>query len=316
MSVTKIESEVSRIGSRGATDLLLKSPYDRQRNLKEWWVSNLIEIMRSGDFAQGSQIKIGILKGQAHLINGNHRLNAIARSGLPQYFVITKVYVEDEEDLALLYIREDRVLTRSFKDIVDSYELSEKLQLSYYQISKMAGAVKFIDRSFMPGRSHITDKDLFLLLQTYASACKIYFSLIAGSSYEMKNALTRAATLSVALVTLKYTPSEILWRVREFWRGISLPELEIWSENDARILCYQHLKTTYMPGGLSKISINIRTPAHSARYISACYNLWMLGGQFKEPSISDTLEPIEIAFSPYKQNHQVVGEEVRDVVMV
>lgn len=296
-----IEVYAEEVDSEKARTWLLNFPYERQRNMRVWWVQKLKNIMRAGKFKQGTQISFGVLNGSEYLTNGQHRLTAINETGLPQTFSILKTKVQNEEELAQLYIAEDRHLTRSFNDIARAYDLQDKLHLNQSQLSKMKTAINFIQLGFTIGRvaGGMTDTDMFYLLGSFASAGKRYFDLIAGCPREMKVPLTRAATLSVALVTLKETPKEIVWRTNEFWHGLALPELETWSENDARTLCYRHLINTFMPYGRG--GVVVMAQSFSARYVAACYNYYMNGGEFVEPTISDQIEEIQIAFTSYKK---------------
>lgn len=299
-----IEVFAEEIDSEKARTWLLNFPYERQRNMRVWWVQKLKNIMRAGKFKQGTQISFGVLNGSEYLTNGQHRLTAINETGLPQTFSILKTRVQNEEELAQLYIAEDRHLTRSFVDIARAYDLQDKLNLTQSQLSKMKTAIGFIQVGFSTGRVRggMMDTDMFYLLESFAVAGKNYFKLIAGQPREMKIPLTRAATLSVALTTLKETPKEIMWRTNEFWHGLALPELDTWSENDARMLCFKHLVTTTMPyGNISKRGVHIIAQSASARYVAACYNYWMNGGEFVEPTISEQIEDIEIAFTSYKK---------------
>lgn len=299
----KIEVFAEEVDPEKARNWLLNFPYERQRNMRTWWVNKLKNIMRSGKFKQGTQISFGILDGREHLTNGQHRLTAINETGLSQEFSILKTHVQTQEELADLYIAEDRHLTRSFNDIVGAYNLQDKLNLTQSQLSKMKTGINFIEVGFSTSRivGGIMDTDLFYQLESFASSGKSYFKLIAGCSRELKVPLTRAATLSVALVTLKETPKEIIWRTNEFWHGLAMPE-EAWSENDARLLAYKHLVTTVMPyGNLSKRGVHIMAQSFSSRYIAACYNYYMTGGEFVEPTISEGIQDIDIAFTSYRK---------------
>jgi hypothetical protein len=313
MALLTIKSSVEEIDQQAAGGLLIRAPYERQRPLREWRVDELTQIMRSGEFSQSSQIKVGILDGVEHLLNGRHRLTAIHQSGLAQTFVVTRIEVETMEDLHNEYITEDRPLTRSWKDIAQAQNLEQRLHLSKQIISRMMGAIKFIERGFTGGRVRLSDRATFLLLEQYAYAAETYFRLIGGATVDMKGPLAPAATLSVGLFTLHHAPQSVAHRVHDFWRGVAMPYLDTWPEADPRVLCYVHLRTTFMPGTTSAMGSHIRHPAYSARYIAACFNEWMLGGEFQEPTISDELQPIVIAFSPLKAAQQIVGVQAKQM---
>lgn len=281
-----------------ATELLSTAAYEHERRLRAEWVKYLAEEMRRGSFKQDTVIetvKRGD-NGKMVLVDGYHRLNAVIQSGLPCRFVMLASEVKDANEIARMYYRIDRGMPRTTADQMRVLEIEKEFDLKPYQIRRLSAAVPWIESGWRySSLMHPDDRER--LVREYAEECGLYFVAIAGRLTEMKSAFERAATLSVALVTLKYSTLKYGAKVEEFWEGVATDN-EL-SNTDARKWAFRHLLTTGMSGGEPAEGKETRTPRHSARYLAACFNLYVTNKPVKQKPRIVTSDPMRILGSPF-----------------
>lgn len=96
------------ISAELAQHLLLECPYDGQRPLNEDRALLLGTAMEHGTFLQNTQIAFGLLGGRYYLVNGQHRLNAVALARLDQRFRIEIYQCDTRAELDAVYCRFDQ----------------------------------------------------------------------------------------------------------------------------------------------------------------------------------------------------------------
>lgn len=284
-----------------AAELLSTAAYEHERTLRAQWVKYLAEEMKRGSFKQDTVIEI-VKRGDTKksvLVDGYHRLNAVIQSNLSCRFVVIESEVKDADEIARMYYRIDRGLPRTTADQMRVLGIEKEFDLKPYQIRRLSAAVPWIDSGWKSsGLMHPDDRER--LVREYAEECGLYFVSIAGRLTEMKSAFERAATLSVGLVTLKYSVERYGTKVEEFWEGVAMDN-EL-ASTDARKWAFRHLLTTGMSGGEPSEGKETRTPRYSSRYLAACFNAYVAGRGMKQKPKIHTYEPMVILGSPFSVN--------------
>lgn len=283
-----------------ASEFLAIANYDDQRPTRPLWTKYLADEMALGSFKQNTLIEFVRVKKsrKLHLIDGQHRLGAVIRSGKPQTFVVLETEVESDEDAARLYYRIDQGLKRGAVDQLRVLEIGNEYNLNYTELRRLAGAVTLIGSDWSRVRQQMFHPDeRERLVKEYAPACRRYFDTIVRRPSDMKSATERAATLAVAVVTFRFSVEKFEAKVEDFWEGAVFDDGVLLG--DARKAANRHLVTVGMQGGASTGNAIHRSPAYSARYLARCFNAYVKGEPLKYPKVLDTTSPMLILGSPF-----------------
>jgi len=287
-----------------AQNMLAINSYERQRNVRTAKVSLYVEAMRKGRFEPGSMLSFGIVgQNPPKLLDGQHRLHAVIKSGKPQTFVIRTKQYETDEDFSIAYGHFDQHSKRSLTDTLRAAGIDSEFGFTVRQMRHMASAVKAIHESrFGADRKATANaiEDLQEWIRYYVDAAELYWEAIDGAPGFLRSPLDRAATMSVALVTCKF--GSISYgedKTFDFWRGIALDDGL--SANDPRKVANRHLLTAVMSSGNggNRDGANRVTPAYSARYLANCWNAWIENRKIGSTNVRDVAQDIHILGTPF-----------------
>lgn len=294
-------AQVKIVTPEQALSWLSKAGYDKQRTIRDYWTTYLADEMARGSFEPSTQITFLRHNGSMELVDGQHRLSAVVKSGLAQKFVVVVRDVETEGDVANAYYRLDQALRRTTTDQYRVLGLSDELDLTATDLNALGASVKFIWNNFQKstgaGRALHPDERL-LLIREYQDAARHYFTAKMGCPSEISSSAIRAATVSVALVTYRYSSQEYgLAKVDEFWHGVLLDDNV--SKGDIRKQANRHLLTTGMMSSSGNQFANAVSPAYSARLLARCFNAFASNENLKQAKVLDSTAPMLILGSPF-----------------
>src|SRR3954462_12757929 len=113
---------VVRISPQIARDWLDNYAFQFQRKLNSTHVGFLSRTINDGNFDDGETIRCVATRdawendGAFYLVNGQHRLHAIIRSGAAQDMIVITTIVDSFDDVSRIYARIDRGRNRSIAD--------------------------------------------------------------------------------------------------------------------------------------------------------------------------------------------------------
>lgn len=284
-----------------ANDILSSQTYDKQRNIAPTWMRYLSEEMKRGSFKQYTPIEFVKLpqNGRSTLIDGYHRLNAVINSGIATRFVVVETTVNSRDEMDRLYYRIDQGKRRTVADQLRVLDFESEYELTSTQLRRLASAVALIDAGWgAKSIMHFDDREK--LVREYAQECYHYFAITSSRRKEMRIAYERSSTLSVGLVTLKYSVKKYgLDKVEEFWEGVATNDGI--AANDSRKWAYEHLLTAAIKGGGGgPLGANVMyTARYSAKYIAHCFNSFMQGKTVRQRPNIDQGAPMLILGSPF-----------------
>lgn len=205
---------------KDAQDILSHNRYDGQRPMRKWWINFLSDQIDSGAFIQDTAIHFASVNGgDPVLVDGYHRLNAIANARKPVRVVEIHHRVKDENDLALLYSRLDQGLKRNFSDVADAWNLIEVTGLdNKTQLNQLNAATNMMKTNWnrLSGLSSTRDlEDSVNSVIEWAGPAKAYFSAVHGG--ELGSLVLKAAIMAVGLVTMRHELS----LAHDFWYQVS-----------------------------------------------------------------------------------------------
>ncbi|SDE21561.1 hypothetical protein [Desulfuromonas thiophila] len=112
----KTRRELELIEPCDAERLRQHNIFDGQRNVRESHVNMLADEIRRGTFLTGD-IGLARLDGRIYLVNGQHTILAVERSGIPIEAVVSWYQCETKDDVSDLFRRYDNNLVRSLRDV-------------------------------------------------------------------------------------------------------------------------------------------------------------------------------------------------------
>lgn len=278
--------------------------YEHQRTVRKHHVEYLAEEMRRSNFRQFTPIQICSYNGQQLLIDGQHRLNAVISSGIPQVFTVIETQSESADEIAWTYGNTDIGMKRTGGDLYSALELSQKFDLAKYDVGYLSAAVTFLwsgcTRTNAAARPHRSD--VVECMERYSSHMRSYVSLITGCDKSLQGVTRRAATVSIALLSLRYAKPHAEKRgdpdVLDFWRGVVFDDgIPL---GDPRKVANRHLLTSGMNGGASnsRLAATVVTAAYSARFLASCFNAYMSRRDLKQAKVFDALAPVNLYGTP------------------
>lgn len=287
---------VETITPEKATVMLATMPYSYQRAVSRKHVEFLAEEMRRDAFKQDTTLELSSVNGSWCVTDGQHRLNAIVSSQKPQSFVVVRRSSTSEQDIAVDYSRTDKGRRRTTYDDYKVLSIETELGLTYTQVNKLGSAVNMIFNNFKTARSPMHTDDRLRLMREYNDAYSEFLELTAGCERSMRKVVDRSATLSVALVTMRYSVKTYSQKVVDFWYGA------VWDDGlrvgDARKVANRHLIGTSMIGGAAT-SKYATTAAYSARYLASCFNAFVEDKHRTMAKVMDATKSITILGSPF-----------------
>lgn len=283
-----------------AAEWLASSQFEHQRSKRQWHIDYLAQEMKKGRFLPGTQIRFSVYDGQYRIIDGQHRLSAVIKSGIPQMFSVLWM----PEDPSISYGHLDIGVGRTVQDMYSAIQLSEETGIGKDLLSRVGSAVKFIDGNFVAAKSKsdkLSPDEQANLIRSYSKAANNFAEVTAGVPAEMKSGISRVATLSIALVTFRFAAESLgTDKVEEFWIGVAFDDgLSI---GDPRKTANRHILTTSMVGGSTAHSSSSKTmwsASYSARYLANCWNAWVEGREIKLTRVANDKSKMLLLGTPF-----------------
>lgn len=225
--------------------------FERQRGLSEHHIARLAEEMRRGSFIEGTQVFLGVLPDRHMLIlNGNHTLEAVSKSGIPTALTFTFCPVKDENDAGRLYAQFDIHRTRSWGDAYKAYGFDEDIAAQW--INKSGSALGVIASGFRRANGKIpveSSRDVRAkMMREYSETIHHLVAVIRSGPVHTMKMVKRRGVLAVALETMRWQPSA----AAEFWRSFVMDD-GLRSGDPAKALLNYIRNFGIEPGGNSGI---------------------------------------------------------------
>ena len=193
--------------------------YEGQRSISELNIKRLTGEMERGTFVQGTPITFCALPdGKLLLVNGNHTLETIARSGIAQTLSIIVLQVRNLDEVAQIYAAFDIHKVRSWANALHAHGLDQEIALA----KPVMGAIGLIMQDFRYGSQNVVanssrDARFSLMRERYRQPAALMEAAIQGAPGSIRKLCLRRAVLGAALELLRYQPSAAF----EFWHGLA-----------------------------------------------------------------------------------------------
>ena len=262
--------------------------WDRQRNLRMPHVLYLSSAIERGELWRVVLEFAELPDGTRVLVDGQHRLNALLRSGrtLPAVVIVNRA--TNDREVARLYASIDRQKTRSMLDALRAYAIVTDTAISLETLSKFSAGVALLSSGFtrdfsQASRSHVSRADQ---LETWLPEIEAYLGLIRGHQKEMWNLLaSRSSVTAVALATLRSQPD----MASQFWGGIAADDGL--SVGDPRHTLLRWLRATPMRALPNAIVY--------ALYVALAWNHFYAGTSLTKMIVKSKSAPVRILGTPF-----------------
>ncbi|MBF0341025.1 MAG: hypothetical protein HQL95_08710 [Magnetococcales bacterium] len=276
-----------------AGDWLQHNIFARQRTMRPRHRDTLVQEIQAGRFIQGTQIHFVRFRSEQLLVNGQHTLAAIEKSGIPVTLSVLISNAETMDEVAELYSRHDNHLSRSILDAIKARDLHNQIGMSLNQAMRVASALRFIQGGFRRPDGSVCRENVLADIQEWEEEGNAFFEAIQRPGNDPV-LLTKAAVLSVGLVTFRH--QEV--KAQEFWRQVSLDDgLRM---NDPRKLLHEFIELTRVKQGPIMRGGNVVTSAYVARATAVVWNAFFSGTPLTRINVPDPNREILIKGTPYK----------------
>ena len=200
--------------------------FPNQRTPKAWWVAALSQMMVQDVFTP-TPIHLAHCAedGGYYLVDGQHRLRAIAESGTSYRLPVIHHECPTFADVADLYGRLDRGAGRSVTDVFKAHDLANALDISAPLMGQMGAALVLIAAQFDPTARRVIARDGDMrihMLREWRDEVAQYGPLIPSRGSDALTAarMRSAPVASVGLLTMRNQPD----KATEFWSALGTGE--------------------------------------------------------------------------------------------
>lgn len=241
---SRVTSSFQHIDPILAQQWLAHHNFARQRRVRPHHVAALAQAMRQGTFREGTPISFAVVQGERYLINGQHTLHAIVRSGRALWLTIEEHHCKDSFEVAALYKTFDTQLRRTGSDLFAASDFAGTHDLSTNMVDALSGAISIIIGGFVSGtRGKDHPCNLFIsnphnkeaAMAMWAEPARAYFQTFSQDTPGfVKWQAHRAMVAAVGIVTFRYQPVA----AKEFWERIARREMLTSSMPEYRLINY------------------------------------------------------------------------------
>lgn len=258
--------------------------YDNNRSVFEKNVLRFCKAIGTDFFMNGTPIRLAYYNGHYTLTDGQHRLEAIARSGQ----TTTVTIIVTEIDPSIDYAAADQIAkARVDADAVKAIGQDKSMNLSGTMRATFLSALKVIKANFPLGAVDKYDPYELSEMETlYGKEFQFLRSFFGNGTFvhTTTRGVYKTRVLAVALVTAKYVQPD---RVKEFWEQVVLDDGL--RQSDPRKVLHGHLSARSGDGERGRVSDQIAA--------ATCWN-YFVEGKTLSKLYTDKKMP-KIALTPY-----------------
>lgn len=222
----------SMVDAEKAQELLVFNTFDHQRKLRDQKRDLYAKQMIEGDWKPGADGGIQLARtgdGAWELMNGQHRLHAVIKSGVSVPFLITEYTFVSERDKYSFYASLDLGAKRLESDALLALGVQSTLVgVDKKTIRTATSAVKAIELNFRPKGGNAgsvnpntnTIAGVKRVLDALATPIRATTSAFLGNR-TLNHAVMNSSAFGIALLTFMYAPEA----AQEFWPEIIDPNV-------------------------------------------------------------------------------------------
>lgn len=194
-----------------AQDYIAKN-FLRNRNRSPKYVAHLAHLMESGQFLGKitPPLVFCILNNTEILIDGQHRLAAVVKSGAVLPLKVERIPVKNEEELASFFGKFDIPRRRTLGDTIGGAAFDTEIGTSKRNLGRAATAIRVIKSGFPSNHilKRYSDAEIMELIRGWKDQILPLVATLEGTNSVIRQRLEISPVLSVFLVILRYEPEE------------------------------------------------------------------------------------------------------------
>lgn len=246
--------------------------YPGQRPVRDWQVRSLAKEMEQGRFTQKTMIHFCTLDHHSYLVNGQHTLSAMVRSGCSNLLTVIVTPCTDPEQVADIYARHDTHLTRRIHDSLVAHGIGAEFGVSSTQLNFMTAAIMLY--AYMTqeisifSATRVTNDEKLVLIRKHGADFVRALAVLDGFCGQRYRFMQGKPCLCAVRITLDYD-AEI---ATDFWRTMLADDGLRAGDPRKALLTFL---TNSRFGGSPVLGKRTLTPAHFLKGISYGWNAFM-----------------------------------------
>jgi len=281
---TTHRTEIWHISPERARQMLAEYHFDGQRPVARQHVEFLRRVAEQGRFDSGAPLRIGVLDDRWLLLDGRHRLSAIAAGSVAFRLPVILTECNSMEEARAIYSRIDRGRGRSLGEAMRGLGMQEQSGLTETQFRLTAACLPLLGTGLAKANiagaeisSRSAEQRADLMLE-WAIGARLFFAATAGANNSHFN---RREVMAVALVTLIDMPAREL--AAQFWRTAAMDDGLRANDPRKTLLTFLH-STPPSKSGIGRL-------AHG---VAHCWNTWFRGGTLTLVRVTNESAPVRI----------------------
>ncbi len=266
-----ISRNIETVTPEIAKEWLKHNTFMSQRKLRPAHVTRLTNAMKSGIFTTGNIAFAQNPSGsRVELMNGQHQLSAVVKSGCNIVANIERTVCEKLEDAANYFSQFDVGITRSVADIVTAEANAIGVTWSKHICKLLVAAMPHIgaDNMYRTLNSNISKYERACALSLHSREGQFLSDVLTGENGRM---LQKVPVVVAAIMTMRVNTFD----ARTFWHGVRTG-IDLTAKDPRRPLRDYLMMTSMAKEGRATYQGAVSARAVSSRCVST-WNLWRDG---------------------------------------
>lgn len=211
IEVTVENKMIDVVTPKMADTWLNQNKYEYQRTLRPRFVRQYAREITKGNFKPYTLIEFAYLDDQIFIMDGQHRLAAIVKSGIGIPLSIQHRHYKCYDDIAYDYARTDYGKTRTWGDIVPALfaamGLEDELVLAKSDINALRSSFERLYRGFMNDGVKSDRPTLINKILDWQPYARTYFDITGNDSKKgsISLALRRVEMVAMGIATIRFS---------------------------------------------------------------------------------------------------------------
>jgi hypothetical protein len=196
--------------------------YERQRPLSNDNIRRLGYELENGSFVPATPITICVLpEGTMKIVDGNHRLEAIEKSGINAMVTLIYIMVKDEEEVARIYSNLDIQMTRKWSHAIKAHAEFDDFPWAHKAVAAMGVVLSGFNPLSNEQNPRSKSRELRMeTMREFRKPAQLLHDSCSGGPKANLSILFRRANMALALYTTLHQPTQGV----EFWSGLVLDD--------------------------------------------------------------------------------------------
>lgn len=257
---------------------LLEKNYIKNRPIRPSQVNYLASEMKAGRFSPAGNICVAMLNGSMALINGQHTLTAIVKSGIPQTLTFQRHFMNTEEEVQELYSRYDINIKKTLQNTIVMMGMDKQLGLKVKDVMNISGGVQYLLQQWESGKrkNKTSFEDMAKLCRVWEPQYTNYLSNVPQGDAVVSKRVSNKQVMAVVLLTFKYQPEKAL----DFWTGVLTDKDQ--AHDDPRKTLHRYLWKTSTSRTKNNSHANVVSKYDMFCAVVKCWNKWYDGLPLKQ----------------------------------